>query len=261
MTFGLRPGSVILALALLAGPVEAADRGTLAEQLNARGIRDQRVLAAFEAVPRDVFVPPDAPERAYDDKPLPASYSQTISQPPLLARLIEELRLKPESRVLEIGGGTGYPAAILGQLGREVFSVGVIPELAATARLRLTREGYQNVHVKLGDGALGWREYAPYDAIIVTSIGPRVPTALIEQLVEGGILVMPVGPPRGRQVLLRGVKKGFKLHAKEVAELRGESDGGRRRDERSRAADRRETRDDVSGERRPPRSGDSRTGR
>jgi protein-L-isoaspartate(D-aspartate) O-methyltransferase len=122
--------------------------------------------------------------------------------------------------VLEVGTGTGYSAALLAQLAAEVFSVGVIPELATTARLRLTREGYQNVHVKLGDGALGWKEYAPYDAIIVSSILSRVPPALIEQLVEGGVLVMAVGPPRGRQVLIQGVKKGFKLHAKEVAELR-----------------------------------------
>ena len=246
MIVGLRPGSVILALTLLAGAltgsVEAADRASLGDRLRARGIRDQAVLAAFDAVPRDVFVAPDAPERSFDDKPLPANYSQTISQPQLLARLIELLQLRPESRVLEVGGGTGYPAAILGQMAREVFSVGVIPELAATARLRLTRSGYQNVHVKLGDGALGWREYAPYDAIIVTSIGARVPTALIEQLVEGGVLVMPVCPPRGRQVILRGVKKGFKLHAKEVGELRSDADG-------------------VSGERRAPRSDGSRSGR
>ena len=262
MIVGLRPGSVILALSLLAGalagPVEAVERGSIAERLRARGIRDQRVLAAFEAVPRDVFVPSDAPERAFDDKPLPANYSQTISQPQLLARMLELLELKPDSRVLEVGGGTGYPAAILGEFGREVFSVGVIPELAATARLRLSRSGYQNVHVKLGDGPLGWREYAPYDAIIVTAIGPRVPPALIEQLVEGGVLVMPVGPPRGRQVILRGVKKGFKLHAKEAAELRAESDV---REDRPRASSKREARDDVSGERQPPRPDDSRNGR
>ena len=191
------------------------------------------MLAAFAQVPRDVFVPVNAAERAFDDKPLPAGYSQTISQPYLVARMVELLQLKPEARVLEVGTGTGYPAAILAELAREVFSVGVIPELATTARLRLTREGYQNVHVKLGDGALGWREYAPYDAIVVTSIGARVPPALIEQLVEGGVLVMVVGPPRGRQVLIRGVKKGFKLHAKEVGELRAAPNAGRR--ERRRA--------------------------
>lgn len=253
MIAGLRPGSVIVALSLLVGSAGAAERGSLGERLSARGIRDQRVLAAFDAVPRDTFVPSDAPERAFDDKPLPAGYSQPITQPQLLARMVELLQLKPESRVLEVGGGTGYPAAIVGQLGREVFSVGVIPELATTARIRLTRSGYQNVHVKLGDGAAGWREYAPFDAVLVTSIGPRVPPALIEQLVEGGILVMAVGPPRGRQVLLRGVKKGFKLHAKEVAELRGDASAGA-------PATKRDGRD-VNEERRAPRSDDSRTDR
>lgn len=231
MIVGLRPGLVILALSLLtvalAAPAAAAGNASLDEQLASRGIRDARVLAAFAKVPRDVFVPVNAAERAFDDKPLPEGYSQTISQPYLLARMTELLNLKPEDRVLEVGTGTGYPAAVLAELAREVFSVGVIPELATMTRLRLTREGYQNVHVKLGDGALGWREYAPYDAIVVTSIRPRVPSALIEQLVEGGVLVMPVGPPRGRQVLIRGIKKGFKLHAKEVGELRP-SDGGRR---------------------------------
>jgi len=137
----------------------------------------------------------------------------------MLARMVELLQLKPEARVLAIGTGTGYPAAILAELAHEVFTVEVIPELATTARLRLTGEGYQNVHVKSGDGVEGWREYSPYDAILVTSIGNRVPQALIDQLVEGGTLVMVVGPPRGRQVLIRGVKKGFKLHAKEVGEL------------------------------------------
>jgi len=222
VTLGLRPGLVIFALSLLAATAAAADtaRPPLDEWLGSRGIRDTRVLAAFAAVPRDVFLVSDGPERAFDDKPPPAGSAQVISQPYLLARMLEQLSLKPESRVLEVGTGTGYTAGILGQLASEVFSVGVIPELATTARLRLTREGYQNVHVKLGDAALGWKEYGPYDAILVSTIASRVPPAILEQLLEGGVLVMAVGPPRGRQVLIRGVKKGFKLHAKEVAELR-----------------------------------------
>lgn len=228
MIVGLRPGLVILALSLLmvalVDPATGAGNAPLHKRLAARGIRDVRVLNAFAKVPRDVFVPVNAAERAFDDTPLPSGYTQTISQPYLVARMAELLHLKPEHRVLEVGTGTGYPAAILAELAREVFSVGIIPELATTTRLRLTREGYQNVHVKLGDGALGWREYAPYDAIVVTAVGARVPPALIEQLVEGGVLVMPVGPPRGRQVLIRGVKKGFKLHAKEVGELHAAPD-------------------------------------
>lgn len=224
MTFGLRPALVILALSLgsLVARVEvalASAGAALDARLASRGVRDQSVLEAFGRVSREVFVPEDAPERKFDDKPLPPNFTQVISQPYMLARMIELLQLTRESRVLEVGTGTGYAAAVLAEIAGEVFSVGVIPESAAMARLRLAREGYQNVHVKLGDGALGWREYGPYDAIVVTFIGPRVPPALIEQLVEGGVMVMAVGPPRGRQVLLRGVKKGFKLHAKEVAEL------------------------------------------
>jgi len=241
---GLRPGLVdlrfslslrftrrcalagVLVLATVAG-ARAAQAPPLETVLSSRGIRDPRVLDAFAAVPRDAFVPADAGERASDDKPLPPGPGQAISQPYPLARLIEALQLQPEARVLEVGTGSGYAAAVLSRLAREVFSVGVIPEMAATARLRLAREGYQNIHVKVGDGAAGWREYGPYDAIVVTSIGPRVPAALVDQLVENGVLVMIVGPANGRQVLLRGIKKGFKLHAKEVAELRPSSADGR----------------------------------
>jgi protein-L-isoaspartate(D-aspartate) O-methyltransferase len=155
------PLSLSLLLAFsLSSVAPAVAAAPLATQLSSRGIRDARVLAAFAKVPRDVFVAAEAPERAFDDKPLPGSLTQTISQPYLLARMVEELQLKPGARVLEVGSGTGYPAAILSEIAAEVFSVGVIPELASTTRLRLAREGYQNVHVKLGDGALGWREYA-----------------------------------------------------------------------------------------------------
>lgn len=266
MIVGLRPALVIFALPLLVlvPPLAfalAVDDVSLDAQLSARGIRDTRVLEAFAVVPRDVFVPERAPERAYDDKPLPAGFTQSISQPLLLARMIELLQLKPEARILEVGTGTGYAAAILAQMAHEVCTVGVIPELAATARLRLAREGYQNVHVKLGDGALGWREYGPYDAILVTSIGARVPSALIEQLVEGGVLVMPVGPPRGRQVLLRGIKKGFKLHAKEAGELRQVStesrdgDGARKR-KSGPSDDRRNDENDAVREQRSRRDSD-----
>jgi protein-L-isoaspartate(D-aspartate) O-methyltransferase len=134
-----------------------------------------------------------------------------------------------------------------------VYAIEAIPELATTARLRLAREGYQNVHVKLGDGSLGWREYAPYDAIVVTTIGPRIPPALVEQLFEGGVLVMAVGPARGRQVLVRGVKKGFKLHAKEAGEVRPAA--------KPAPAERRRSGDDVRDERRPRTEDDSRSGR
>ena len=272
MTVGLRPTLLILALfvcsfGVLVGPtcaVAVADPTSLDQYLASRGIRDTRVLDAFARVDRDAFVPPDAAERRFDQKPLPAGYTQVISQPYMLARMIELLQLKSDAHVLEVGMGTGYAAAVLAELAGEVFSVGVIPESAAVARLRITREGYQNVHVKLGDGALGWREYGPYDAIIVTSLGPRVPSALIDQLVEGGVLVMAVGPPRGRQVLLRGVRKGFKLHANEIAELQpgasgAPSDGGSGRQPKAAAG--RGNAPEVRETRPPPDADDSRSDR
>lgn len=263
MTLGLRPGLVILALSFLSLALPsfsiAAPPASLDELLASRGIRDQRVIQAFTKVPREDFVAASASERAYDDQPLPSGYSQTISQPVLLARMIELLDLKAEDRVLEVGTGSGYAAALIGEIAHEVFSVGVIPEMATTARLRLTHEGYQNVHVKLGDGALGWREYGPYDAVIVTSIGSRVPSDVIAQLAENGVLVMVVGPPRGRQGLIRGVKRGFKLYAREIAEIRGASPRDERRDggdqRRPPAPPRRPPPDDVRGEH-PPRDAD-----
>lgn len=256
MNVGLRPASVILALSLLAlstAHAVAADPKPLDERLAARGVKDTRVLEAFRTVRRDVFVPPTASERA-DDGGLPSGYGQSISQPYLLARMLELLELKPNQRVLEIGAGTGYPTAVVAELAQEVYAVEVIPELANSARLRLTREGYRNVHVKLGDGALGWREYGPYDAIVVTAVGPKVPPALVEQLVEGGVLVMPLGPPRGRQVLIRGVKKGFKLHAREIAEIRAAT--GKPPSDASRPAD-----NEVRGDRPPRNRDDSRNDR
>ena len=234
MTVGLRPGLVILALSLLSLPVPApsvaASPASIQDQLASRGIHDQRVLDAFARVPRDTYVTAHASERAYDDRPLPGGYSQPISQPVLLARMIELLGLKPEDRVLEVGMGTGYAAAVLAELAREVFSVGVVPESATTARLRLTRQGYQNVHVKVGEDAQGWREYGPYDAVLVTSIGSHVPSDVLPQIVEGGVLVMVVGAPRSRQVLIRGVKRGFKLYAHEVVEIRTVPASADRRD-------------------------------
>jgi protein-L-isoaspartate(D-aspartate) O-methyltransferase len=221
---GRWPALVAIAAFLLACP--AASRAApgperaLTDQLRARGIRDERVLGALRHVRREAFAPVDVRARAYDDEPLPIGHGQTMSQPYVVALMTELLGLEGNERVLEIGTGSGYQAAVLAELAREVYSVEIIPELAATARLRLTGEGYRNVHVKQGDGALGWRDYGPYDAIVVTAAAPSVPRALVDQLQEGGVLVMPLGEPDGRQVLVRGVKRGIKLHTREITEVR-----------------------------------------
>ena len=151
-------------------------------QLAARGIRDPLVLEAFLAVPREDFVPEDLVEDAYRDSPLPIGSGQTISQPYIVALTVEALQLKGGERVLEIGTGSGYEAAILARIASEVFSVERVPELARVATARLARLGYDQVHVLRGDGTLGWKEHAPFDAIAVSAGGPRVPEALIAHL-------------------------------------------------------------------------------
>ncbi len=181
------------------------------EQLKARGIRDQRVLRAMEAVPRHLFVRPEDQEWAYADGPLPIGYGQTISQPYIVARMTELLGLKGDEKVLEIGTGSGYQAAILAHLAREVHTVERIPELVEMARQRLAKLGLTNVHVHHGDGTLGWPEAAPYDAILVTAAAPKVPEPLLEQLAEGGRLVAPVGS-RGLQYLERWTREGQTFH-------------------------------------------------
>ena len=218
-------GPVLLALLALltfrpASSAAGSSTEQLVRQLQARGIRNARVLEAFRRVPRDVFTPAAVREHANDDMPLDIGHGQTMSQPSVVALMTEQLGLTGNERVLEIGTGSGYHAAILATLAHEVYSVEIVPELASSARLRLARAGYRNVHVRQGDGALGWREYGPYAAVVVTAAAPSVPRALIDQLSEGGILVMALGEPDGRQVLVRGVKRGTKLRAKEVAEVR-----------------------------------------
>ncbi len=221
---GGRGAALLALLALLsflpAAPALAASAAQLVEDLHARGIHDEHVLDALRRVPRDAFAPASARDHAYDDAPLDIGHGQTMSQPYVVALMAEQLGLEGNERVLEIGTGSGYNAAVLGTLAHEVYSVELIPELASAARLALTRTGFRNVHVKQGDGTLGWREYGPYDAIVVTAAGPTVPRALIDQLREGGVLVMPVGDPDGRQVLVRGVKHGLKLRTREIAEVR-----------------------------------------
>ncbi|HET9957882.1 MAG TPA: protein-L-isoaspartate(D-aspartate) O-methyltransferase [Polyangiaceae bacterium] len=170
-------------------------------QLAARDITDPRVLQAFRDVPREAFVPKSLAHEAYEDRPLPIGQHQTISQPYIVALTLQALNLTGSERVLEIGTGSGYSAALLSRLAREVYSVERLPSMAESARGRLASLGYR-VHVKVGDGTLGWPEQAPYEAIAVAAGGPRVPEALVAQLASGGRLVIPVGGDEG-QVLLR----------------------------------------------------------
>ena len=180
-------------------------------QIRARGVRDPRVLDAMRRVPRHWFVPPGEEDLAYEDRPVPIGYGQTMSQPYIVARMTELLNLRGDEKVLEIGTGSGYQAAILGLLAREVHTVERIPELAEQARKRLARLGLENVHVHIGDGTLGWPEHAPYDAILVTAAAPEVPQPLLEQLADGGRLVIPIGD-RLYQYLERWTRRGQKFH-------------------------------------------------
>jgi protein-L-isoaspartate(D-aspartate) O-methyltransferase len=183
-------------------------------QIVGRGIVDRRVLDALASVPRAAFVSPDLASFAYDDGPLPIGDGQTISQPYIVALTAAALRLEPGDRVLDIGTGSGYAAAVLSRIAREVYSVERVDELCRTARDRLAELRYDNVQVRCGDGTLGWPEHAPYDAIAVAAVGPRVPPALLDQLALGGRLVMPVGPD-GSQTLLRLTRTGRESYREE----------------------------------------------
>ena len=170
-------------------------------QLRKRGVRDERVLAAMLSVPRHEFVPAELAGEAYGDRPLPIGHGQTISQPFMVAAMAEALRLSGSERVLEIGTGCGYQAAVLSLLGREVHTIEMHEDLAAEAGERLRRLGYNNVLVHVGDGTLGWPDAAPYEAILVTAAAPDVPPPLVAQLAEAGRLIVPVGTPDEQRLL------------------------------------------------------------
>ena len=163
------------------------------EQLKPRGIHDERVLAAMAKVPREAFVPENLRAQSYADSALPIGHDQTISQPFIVAYMTEQLRLQPSDRVLEIGTGSGYHAAVLAELAKEVYTVEIVEPLAKDASARLARLDYNNAHVKIGDGYQGWPEVAPFDAIIVTCAPDKVPEPLAQQLKEGGRMIIPVG--------------------------------------------------------------------
>lgn len=173
------------------------------QQIAARGVRDPKVLAAMRRVPRHEFVPADLLEAAYEDGPLPIGEGQTISQPLIVAMMTEAAQLRGGERVLEIGTGSGYGAAVLAEIASEVVTIECIESLATRARATLERLGYHNVEVLVGDGTLGWSAAAPYDAILVTAGGPYVPPSLRAQLRPGGRLIMPVGEQFYGQTLVR----------------------------------------------------------
>ena len=188
-------------------------------QIKERGIKDERVLSAMLKVPRHLFVDEALKDQAYGDFPLPIGEGQTISQPYIVAVMTEALELKGNERVLEIGTGSGYQTAILAELAFWVYTVEKYSALLERAKKILLKLGYKNISFKLGDGSLGWKEVAPFEAIIVTAAAPQIPPPLIEQLSEGGRIVIPVGDVYS-QVLIKGIKKGEKLHTKTLEPVR-----------------------------------------
>src|SRR5437762_1404488 len=172
----------------------------VSDHIQARGVSNPRVLEAMRSVPREAFVDPDLAEFAYEDTPLPILAGQTISQPYIVARMLEDAKLEPSDRVLEIGTGSGYAAAVASRVAAEVFTIERQAELARSARERLVKLRYENVNVLEGDGTLGWPQQSPYDVILVSAGGPAAPPALLEQLAIGGRLVIPIGPsPRAQR--------------------------------------------------------------
>jgi protein-L-isoaspartate(D-aspartate) O-methyltransferase len=208
---------------VVARPVVDSDmrgaRRRLVETLQSKGIHDLAVLRAFEMTPRHAFVPTGLRHRAYEDAPLPIGNGQTISQPWVHARYLELLSLKGTERVLEIGTGSGYQTVLLAHLVAQVFSIERIPALMQQARENIQRAGVKNVSFLVGDGTIGWREYAPYDAILVGAGSPSVPQPLLDQLAEGGRLLIPIGD-REEQRLVVAERKGGQIQMRDVAPVR-----------------------------------------
>jgi protein-L-isoaspartate(D-aspartate) O-methyltransferase len=192
----------------------------VATQLRARDIRDSRVLDAMREVPRHLFVPEEIRHMAYQDSPLPIGLNQTISQPYIVALMTQLAEPRAGDRAFEVGTGSGYQAAVLSRLVGEVYTVEIIEPLADRARTVLEEVGYENVHVRAGDGYAGWPEEAPFDIILVTAAAPRVPEPLVEQLREGGRLVIPVGAPAAVQQLILLRKEGGRLRERRVIPVR-----------------------------------------
>ena len=188
-------------------------------QLRARGIKDTLVLRAMQTVPRHRFVPEALSAMAYADTPLPIGHDQTISQPYIVALMSEVLAVKPGERILEIGTGSGYQAAILAEMGAVVFTIEIVRPLADQAKINLQTQGYESVRIKIGDGYLGWPEAAPFDAIIVTCAPEKIPQPLQAQLAEGGRMVIPVGEKSHQRLMLLTKQKG-KIQARKIVDVR-----------------------------------------
>lgn len=200
-----------------AGAFQAARENMVENQIRCRGISDQRVLLAMRSVPRHEFVPADVVERAYEDAPLPIGDGQTISQPYMVALMTATLELRGNERVLDIGTGSGYQAAVLACVAGEVHSVEIRPELARAASERLQRLGYLNVRVHRNDGSCGLVEFAPYDAIVVAAAAPELPKPLLHQLADGGRMIVPIGEEEGEALIYA------KKHGREIVLQRRES--------------------------------------
>ncbi|WP_340063597.1 protein-L-isoaspartate(D-aspartate) O-methyltransferase [Ascidiimonas aurantiaca] len=220
---------VVIFILCLAGTVQNTLAQTLMdeqrekmirEQLVARGITSNTVLNAMRDVPRHVFVPENERASAYTDGPLPIGEKQTISQPYMVAYITQALQLKPTYRVLEIGTGSGYQAAVLAEIVDSVYTIEIVRKLGMDARSRLDSLGYSNIEVQIGDGYHGWPANAPFDAIMVTAGAESVPPALVDQLKDGGKMIIPVGPHRGVRKLLLITKKGNKIKTRHLMNVR-----------------------------------------
>ncbi len=206
----------ILPFAFQEDPFKKKREEMVLQTIEERGVKDKAVLKSMKTVKRHLFVPEKNISNAYDDRPLPIGYGQTISQPFIVAYMTEAINPKPEYKVLEIGTGSGYQAAVLAEIVKEVFTIEIIPELGNASAARLKKLGYYNVNVKIRDGYYGWPEHGPYDAIIVTAATEFVPPPLIEQLKEGGKIIIPIGSPFMNQMLMLIEKKGKKITTKSL---------------------------------------------
>lgn len=193
-----------------------ARRAMIERDLVSRGIRDRRVLEAMGSIERELFVPEKLSSRAYEDRPLPIGEGQTISQPYMVAFMTELLNLTGTERLLEIGTGSGYQTAVLGKLAAAVYSIEIVPKLSQRAKVLLNRLGFDNVHLKVGDGFFGWEEQGPFDAILVTAAAAKIPEPLWRQLREGGRLIMPLGAEKQGQALVRVTKSDGKQVVEEL---------------------------------------------